>query len=382
MNKKNVSLVDKTTYMNILGCIMQQPGLLDKYDNIVEDDFNYRIAKVVLRAIYEIRSKATNITTISSNNIETQISLYPAIYQQFTSHGGLDFLADCVEYGGSMLNQFEECYQRLKKLALLRVLSEAQYDISYYYKEDYDSMTEEKKTVERFDNASVDDILNHIEGNFQQIKDNFMRSQRVDADAAFEIDELFENLKQCPNVGPDLSGDWFNTAVRGARPGCFYLKSAASGTGKSRTSVFDACKLCYPIHYSLKDNAFVQEYENGVPRDPRKVLFIVTEMDNSEIQTIILAYLSRVNEEKIITGHYDIGTNEEWRVMQAKEIMKKYIGYFVIESVSDPNLNNVTAIIKRHATVNKVQYIFYDYIHSTPSLLAQFSASKVREDRH
>lgn len=383
MNKKNLALIDKTTYMYVLGGLMEQPTLLDKYDNINENDFKYRVAQVVFKAFCELRSKeitGNKITSFSANSIETQISLYPAIYEQFVSHGGIEFLADCAEYGAMIVPQFNLYYERLKKLSLLQILEEKKYDISYYYKEDYSSIKEERETVEHFDNATVDEILNHIEGNFQEIKNNFLQNGKVETDAAYGIEELLARLKVSPDVGPDLNGEWFNTAVRGARPGCFYLKSASSGCGKSRTSVYDACKICYPIHYSLEQKAFIQECENGVPRSPRKVLFIVTEMDNEEIQTIILSYLARVNEEKIVAAHYDIGTDEEWRVEQARKIMQKYSGYFTIESISDPNLTNISAMIKRHATVDGIQYIFYDYIHSSPSLLNQFAAARVRED--
>lgn len=387
MSKKKdmpLALVDKTTYMYVLGALMEQPSLLEKYDDIRENDFGYRIAKMIFKAICELRAKSVlgsaNATTFGPNAIETQISLYPAIYEHFTSSGGLDFLNDCIEYGVNAVTQFHMHYERLKKLSLLRTLQKNNYNIDYYCKEDYDDTIEERSTVERFESASVDDILNYIEGGFQKIKSDFMQNGKAETDASFEIMELIEQLKQAPNVGPDLEGDWFNTAVRGARPGCFYLKSAASGTGKTRTSLFDACRLCYPVHYSLEEKAFIHEYENGQPREPRKVLFIVTEMDNQELQTLILSYISRVNEEKIVTGTYDIGTDEEWRVQQAGAIMQKYKGNFILESVSDPNLVNVSAIIKRHATVDKIQYVFYDYIHSTPSLLAEFAAAKIRED--
>ena len=46
---------------------------------------------------------------------------------------------------------------------------------------------------------------------------------------------------------------------------------------------------------------------NDKMRAPRKVLFIVTEMDKEEIQTIMLAYLSGVDEDKILTGRYEFG---------------------------------------------------------------------------
>jgi replicative DNA helicase len=166
---------------------------------------------------------------------------------------------------------------------------------------------------------------------------------------------------------------------RGARAGCVFLKSASTSAGKSRTSIFDACHLAYPKRWSHKQNDLIEELQaNGEPREPRKVLFIVTEMDKEELQTIMLAYLSGVDEDHILTGKYDLG--ELTRVHQAAKIIEEYSGYFIIEEISDPNLQNVEATIRKYATVDNVKYVFFDYIHTTASMIAQFSRNNLRED--
>ena len=182
-----------------------------------------------------------------------------------------------------------------------------------------------------------------------------------------------------PEIGPSLCGRFFSTACRGARLGKYYLRSAASGTGKTRLAVFDACKIAFPIHYSHKSCTFVMDKDkDGNLMEAQKTLIITTEMGKDEIQTIVLAYLSGVNESHILTGHYDIGEMD--RVFYASQIVEKYQEYFYIEEISDPNLTNVESTIKRYATIEGVQYVFYDYIFSSPSLVAQFADSKLRED--
>ena len=64
--------------------------------------------------------------------------------------------------------------------------------------------------------------------------------------------QLIESLKLAPDTGPRLQGKFFNTIVRGARKGKFFLRSAASGQGKTRRAVGDACFLSYPIRYNLQ----------------------------------------------------------------------------------------------------------------------------------
>ena len=158
------------------------------------------------------------------------------------------------------------------------------------------------------------------------------------------------------------------------------MKSASTNAGKTRTSVFDACRLAYPIRWSHEQEVFIEELSGatGEFRQPRKVLFIVTEMDKEELQTIMLAYLSGVNEDHILTGKYDLG--ELSRVKYAAHIIEKYSGYFIIEEISDPNLVNVEATIKKYATIDEVKYVFFDYIHTTASMMSQFSKNGLRED--
>ena len=149
-------------------------------------------------------------------------------------------------------------------------------------------------------------------------------------------------------------------------------------THNTRTSIFDACKLAYPIRYSHVEKTFIKDFnKDGTPREPYKILFIVTEMDKEELQTIMLAYLSGVNEEKILTGSYDFDEHE--RIKFAGKIMQKYHEYFIIEEISDPNLVNVESTIKKYATIDHIKYCFFDYIHSTASMIAQFQKNGINE---
>ena len=92
----------------------------------------------------------------------------------------------------------------------------------------------------------------------------------------------------------------------------------------------------------------------------------------------MLAYLSGVNEDHILRGEYELG--EEQRVRYAGKIIEKYSGYFIIEEISEPNLVNVEATIRKYATLDKVKYIFFDYIHTTASMVNEFAKNNLRED--
>ena len=372
-----MTLTDRMADRQVIGCLMKNPLLFLEYMDIYPTDFDekvIRICFIIIKNLYE--EGATVLTPIE---VDQEIDKHPASAEVYKRDGGLDFLKTAYEF--AELNNFKMYYTRLKKYSLLRRLKKEKYDISEFYIDDKD-IDDPLKAIniqEHFDESSIEEILNSVEGRYNIIRNEFLNGGKMKGDPAEGILNLIDELQQTPNIGPSLDGKIFSSACRGAREGCFYLKSASTNAGKTRTSVFDACHLAYPSRWSYEKNTFIQEIDaKGNIRLPRKVLFIVTEMDKEELQTIILAYLSGVNEDHILTGKYDLG--ELSRVKYAAEIMQQYSGYFLIEEISDPNLTNVEATVKKYATIDQVKYIFFDYIHTTASMMNQFSRNNLIED--
>ena len=372
-----MTLSDKMAYRQIIGGLMINPLLFLEYPDIEPTDFDIKVARICFLIIKKLfLAGAEKLTPIE---VDQEVEKYDNSLVIYKENGGLDFLKICYEF--AEVSNFDLYYTRLKKYSLLRRLYKEKYDISDYYIEDKDinNPLESLAVQERFDEASVEDILNNVEGKFNAIRSDFTKGTNGNGSPANNLDDLMNDLASSPNIGPDLEGKIFSSAVRGAREGCFYLKSASSGSGKSRTFVYDACHLCYPIHWSHEKNTFIREIDgSGALRKARKVLFIVTEMDIEELQTIILSYLSGVNEEHILTNNYALG--EKSRVDFAIKIIKHFSDYFFIETISDPNLINIETTIKKYATIDHVKYVFFDYIHTAPSLVNQFARSGLRED--
>ena len=374
-----MTLSDKMAYRQVIGCLMKNPLLFLEYPDIYPLDFDSsnkvaRICFINIKKLYE--EGATKLTPIE---VDQEIEQHPNSAIIYQKDGGLDFLKACFEF--AELGNFKLYYTRLKKYSLLRRLVNEGYDVSDFYVDEKSNVSpvEESQIQEHFDEASIEDILNSVEGKYNIIRNEFLQGGSANGDPAEGIFELIDELQRLPNIGPSLEGKYLSTATRGARQGCFYLKTASSGAGKTRTAVFDACHLAYPIRYSHQKGSFIQEInEDGSLRQPRKVLFIVTEMDKEELQTIILAYLSGVNESHILTGKYEGGELD--RVQFAGKILQMYKGYFIIEEISDPNLVNVEATIKKYATIDQVKYVAFDYIHTTASMMSQFGKSGLRED--
>lgn len=366
-------------YRQIIGCLMQNPLLFLEYTDITPTDFDVKVARVCFVTIKNLYEEgATTLTPIEVDQ-EFEKNYASASTTIYKEESGLEFLKTSYEFAEPA--NFKLYYTRLKKYSLLRRLKKDKYDISEFYIDDKD-VDDPLKAVqiqERFDNASLEDILNVVEGKYNLIRNEFLNGGRAKGDPAEGILQLIDELQKTPNIGPSLEGKIFSSVCRGARPGCFYLKSASTSAGKTRTSVFDACHICYPIRWSHDLDTFIEEVDkDGVPREPRKVLFIVTEMDKEELQTIMLAYLSGVDEAHILTGRYL--ENELNRVKYAASIMEKYSGYFIVEEISEPNLTNIQATIKKYVTIDNIKYVWFDYIHTTASMIGQFSRSNLRED--
>lgn len=140
-------------------------------------------------------------------------------------------------------------------------------------------------------------------------------------------------------------------------------------THNTRFMVGNACAISLPY------------IENGkiiVREGLEKVLFVATEMSADEIQTLILAYVSGVNEEKILLGSYS--PSEEDRIKLAIEIIEQYGENFIIESMPDPSRAAIRAKMTKYIIQDGINYVFYDYIFSSPGLLTEFRDLEVRED--
>lgn len=372
-----MTLSDNVAYRQVVGSLMMNPLLFLEYSDIYATDFDNKTARICFISIKNLFDKGA--VKLTPYEVDQEIMQYESSAAIYKNNGGLDFLKISFEFAEP--SNFKLYYDRIKKYSLLRRLKKEKYDISEFYLDDKD-IDDPLKAVEiqeHFDDSSLEDILDAVESRYNVIRNEFLNGGRSKGDPAEGIFKLIDSLQEKPIMGPSLEGKIFNMACRGAREGCLFLKSSPSSVGKSRTAIFDACHLCYPIRWSQELNTFIREVDSkGNDREPRKVLFIVTEMDKEELQTIMLAYISGVDEDHILTGRYEFG--EKTRVKFAAQVIQDFSGFFIIEEISEPNLVNVEAAIKKYVTLEGIKYCFFDYIHSTASMISQFSKNNIRED--
>ena len=364
---------DPTATMQVIGCVFNNPQLLDITDkySIVDEDFADSFHKVVFGAIYKLHELGAK--TISLQNIADFLADRPkseAVYKQNKGEEWLTRIADA-----SMASTFDYYYGRLKKFALLRAFDNCGIDVSDIY--DMDNILDMKKKQlqeDMLDNATLEQIANQVDEKverirFQYVNDDFGEAQQ----AATGIKDLIQRFKDTPEVGVPLYGPLVNTVTRGARLKKFYLRSAGTGVGKTRSMIADACYIaCTKIY----DENF--GWIKCGTQEP--VLFITTEQELEEIQTMMLAFLSNVNEEHILNGEYDEG--EEKRVLEAADILAQAPLY--VEELPDFSLKDVEDKIKKNIREHDVKYIFHDYIHTSLKILEEITKRsggiKLRED--
>lgn len=145
-------------------------------------------------------------------------------------------------------------------------------------------------------------------------------------------------------------------------------------THNTRNLTGDACFMAFPIRYDSNSNTWVKNGSN------EKVFYIATEQDISEIQTLILAYISDINEEKLLLKLKYLTENEKERLNIAINIVEKFKDNFIITKMSDPSVSLIKTLCRRTVMKHNVGNIIFDYIFSSPNLLTEFRDIKIRED--
>ena len=340
--------IDSTSIMQVIGCVYNNPHLLeftDKY-TITEYDFPDEFHKVVFGAIYKLHE--LGVGTINLQGIEDFLSSRPKSAAIFKQQKGEEWLMKVAE--SAISNAFDYYYNRMKKTTLLRAYDNCGIDVSDIY--DPDNIIDIKKKQlqeDLLDNSSLDDIANKVDAKLESIRMQFVDDDFGEAKQAAEgIDELIDNFMQNPEVGVPLYGSLINTVTRGARLKKFYLRSAATGIGKTRSMIADSCYIaCEKIF-----NETFGWIKTGSGCEP--VLFITTEQELSEIQSMMLAFISNVNEDHILNGKYE--GDEEERVREAAKILKAAPLY--VEELPDFSLKDVEDKIKKNIRDHDVKYVF------------------------
>lgn len=366
------SLSDKNAIMQIIGSLMKSPFLLNDGKYILtKNDFDFPLARNIFIAISKMvfDERMESITIIDIDNYFQQNE---GSYENFKKQNGIQYLNDCLEV--SNINNFDYYYNRVKKLSALRALKADGFDIKKIYDENEIDVIKENAQQEKLNQMTLEDIFNIFIKDINDLQyDYICKDDSEEGFITTGISALFEELQQNPEIGIPLQGKIYNTIVRGARQKKYYLISGSTGSGKSRQMIGHACTIAFPEKYDTKNNRWI------VTGKGEKVLFFGTEMEKDETQTMILAHISGVNEDKILNNYYET-PEEKQRIYDAIKIMEYYKDNFIFVRVGDPSIGQIKSLIRKEVLKYDIKYVFYDYIFSSPGLLMEYKNLNLRED--
>lgn len=366
-------LSDPRSCTQVIGCLMKNPSLLETY-TLDKDDFSFEpFYEIIFSAIHNLYQRGVNIIDVFA--VDSLLSGFDKQYKIFTINKGTQYIQDAIDM--AHLEDFDYYYERLKKFTYLRFLEVHGVDSRILYDYTCVEPSKQEEQAQKLDDMTVKEMIEFVDSYIiGESKLKFESSVVENSQLAGKgMEILKESFKEAPDFGMPLQSPFLTTVARGARLKKLYIRSSSSGSGKSRTALADLCGFSVPWFYDTNENKWIYT-GNSEPS-----VFISTELEISEIQTMIQAFVSGVNEAHIIDGRYEKG--EEERVDQAIQYIKAAQLY--IDFVPDFSLADIENRIKRWHREKSVSYFVFDYIHMSASLIAEVASAsrgmRVREDQ-
>lgn len=337
-------------------------GLYLDNDMIISNEYPLRLEDFVEKKYQAIYTALYNLYVLGNSHIDINdivgyFKEQQGMYEKFIEDGGMDTLYQiCAD---ETPTNFDYNYSIIKKQSLLRDFVKMGVDVTDLYDKNL-SPEQFEKQMAKFNAMTIDDIFKHYEAKINNLQNKYQNLiEKSCISIADGLEELYKELQSIPEVGLPLDGEIYNTVTRGARLKKLYIDSGASGTGKSRRMAGNAAHLAIPIYYDEETGC----WENTGLEN--KVLYITTELEHAEVQTLIISYVSGVNEDKLLNNK--CSQEEKERVELAIQYIQQY-NNIIIEFLPNPSIPTIQTTIKKHVLQDDVQYVFYDYIHITSNL--------------
>lgn len=365
---------DTSAAIQVIGGILNNPDLLldDRY-HCRETDFASEFHRVIYGSMYNL--KFMGAERISVKTIEDYLATKEKSLAIYKAHNGASWIHQA--YQNADVVNFEYYYNRLKKMTLLRTYNEIGLDVNWIYDPDNITDFEKKERQEReLDEKDLSTIAEEIENRIIRVREMVAEEDQDESCALGDgLEDMLEQLQETPLQGAPLWDKYLDHIALGARQGCFYLRSAGTGVGKSRTAMADACYLASDEYWDVDK----KEWVGTGAACP--TVFISVELDKEELQTMALAFIAGIPEGHILRG--EMTFEEQERAIKGIEILKRmplYIEYF-----PDYSLKDIENCIKRNIRVHKANTIFLDYITTSMKIIEEVSRAsggmKIREDQ-
>ena len=366
---------DEVSVFNVIGNLMNNPSILDnkdKYDFIPED-FNSNFYMSIFGAINNLYVEGSN--SISILDVENYLKDRPGAFNIYNANKGTEYLAKALHLANR--STFDYYYNRMRKMTVLREFAKVGANVKKYY--DPDNIFNAQLKQEQEDwlmNSEISVIVNSLTSDIEETAYKFLTREGIETEhISTNLEDLILSFKETPDMGLPMYGALINSITRGMRLKKFYLVSAGTGMGKSRSMLANACYVSCSEIYDIEKNQWVKT------GDPQPTSFFSTELELSEVQTMAIAFISGVNEEHILNFDYKEGEYE--RVIKAISILKN--SKLNITEMPDFSLEDIETELRKHIREYNTTYLFFDYIHSSLKILEEVTkrtgGMKLREDQ-
>lgn len=330
---------DSRAIVQTLGCILNDPDLLVSGDYTLDiEDFPYRFHKIIFQTINYLYANGQAVTSI---DIDNHISQYKEQYEEYKNNKGYEWLEASKDLASS--ESYNENCKTVKKFSLLRDAERERLNV----KQLYDPENEDK--VKKFYEMEIVDILNFFQNKVIKLEQKYSNIKEG-IQAGEKLKERLEEFKLSPEMGLDCGINALNYFLYGLRKK-YYLISSPTGYGKTRTLCRLAC------------------YSGIIKNEP--TLFISTELEEVEIQAMVTAMISGVSERKIILNQCT--PKEEAKVQRAVKFIEE--SNFHIVYMPDFDIQKIEYIMKKYILLHGVEYIFFDYIKASMSIISSMNKS-------
>lgn len=349
--------VDKKAIFLLFGCYCLNPRLaLDEKYATNTNDYPENFHKMIWGAIINIAKKRT-AEKITPIDIENEISQFDTALSLWKNNDGWGYIESAIDMSSDKISNVGKYYDDVRKYSIIRNATESlKMDTSFIYDEDDD------EKLEHFNQLTSIEVLNEINNKFMDFKSKW---KNVFGDNySFRVGEgIVERLNEHKNqqnvYGYPFQSGYLTTVYRGMRPKKYILRSSVSGGGKSRSSLADGCNMVSDRIYDWNKREWIPTGES------QPVLFISTELEKEEIQDIILAHVSGVDQDRIEEWS-DITPEEESILDESAKYIENYNYY--IEYMPDFTIDLISETIEKYVLNYGIVACFFDYINDSPSL--------------
>lgn len=365
----NSVLYNENISAMLLGNLMKQPSLLSvpQYPLVNSDFAPNDMHKIIFRAITVLYNQGVGeITPVELDNVIKN----PTAREVLEDNDWMGFVETTKEL--SSQQNYDYCYNVVRKLSLLRELKSDGIDISQWF----DELEDSTKQFAKLEKITIQDILNTLETTSLKLRGKYdVKYVREEMVAGTDVEDLLAEFETHPSFGAFLTSNYLTQIINGINRGDLFMRSAGSGVGKSRIAVADMCGLCVDKYYDYTAEQFVDN-----PNYQGPGFMIHTELRTREqIQPMYLACISGVPYGTITRGEYT--QEEKARVLEAGEILKK--NDFYLAAMPDFTTQSIERKIRECVEQRGAVFCSFDYMMLNSALTVEYkakTATNIRED--